>query len=361
MEWTERRLHWLFAALALVLGVLYAFVLPPLQTPDEHVHFFRAYDMSDGHLVAVTDAAIPDQLRQLARLFPPRVELQRRITPAELVALATAPPSEEPRVFIGYTPLSLYPFLPYLPPAMTMRAARWLHAPALDLVYLGRLANLGVYIGIVCIAVSLIPDFKLLLCALALMPMTLHQAASLSADSISIAVAFLFCAYVLRLAYEEGPISRTQLWTLAGIVAAVCLCKFIVYLVILVILIPKTRFTERLGVGESHRDSMCRGFIGPIGMAVLQSRQRREISSRPQCDGHCGGRECALRVPGASVVLDGAAAHDGVRRVSAPARICGRSRMAKRAVACLDHRAVLGFACRNRDICRRALRAVYSA
>ena len=99
MEWTERRLHWLFAALALVLGVLYAFVLPPLQTPDEHVHFFRAYDMSDGHLVAVTDAAIPDQLRQLARLFPPRVELQRRITPSELVALATTPSSEEPKSF----------------------------------------------------------------------------------------------------------------------------------------------------------------------------------------------------------------------------------------------------------------------
>ena len=103
------------------------------------------------------------------------------------------------------------------------------------------MTNIGVYVAIVCLAVFLIHDFKLLLCAIALMPMTLHQAASLSADSISIAVAFLFCAYVLRLAYEEGPISRTQLGKLAGIVAAVCLCKFIVYLIVLVFLIPKTR------------------------------------------------------------------------------------------------------------------------
>jgi len=238
----ERRLHWIFAAFAFVFGVLYAMVLPPLQAPDEHTHFFRAYDMSDLHLVAVTDLALPDQLRQLAKLFPPRVEMSRRITPAELIALASTSASEQPKIFIGYTPLSLYPFLPYLPAATAIRVARWFHAPALGLVYLGRLTNLAVYIAIVCSAVFLIPDFKLLLCGLALMPMTLHQAASFSADSITIAMAFLFCAYVLRLAYNDGPASRTQLWTLAAIVAAVCLCKFIVYLLILLILIPAIKF-----------------------------------------------------------------------------------------------------------------------
>jgi uncharacterized membrane protein len=238
----EQRLHWLFAALAFVFGVQYAMVLPPLQAPDEHTHFFRAYDMSNGHLVAVTDLALPDQLRQLAKLFPPRVEMSRRITPAELIALGSTPTSEQPKVFIGYTPLSLYPFLPYLPAATAIRVARWFHAPTLDLVYLGRLANLAVYITFACSAVFLIPDFKLLLCGLALMPMTLHQAASFSADSVTIAMAFLFCAYVLRLAYGDRPISRPQQWTLAAIVAAVCLCKFIVYLLVLMFLIPKTKF-----------------------------------------------------------------------------------------------------------------------
>lgn len=242
----ERRLHWLFAALALVFGVLYAVVLPPFQTPDEHTHFFRAYDMSEGHLVATTDLALPDQLRQLARLFPPRVELGRRITPAELIALASTPSREQPKVFIGYSPLSLYPFLPYLPAATAIRLARWFHAPTIDLVYLGRVANLGVYLVIACLAVYLIPDFKLLLCGLALMPMTLHQAASFSADSITIAIAFLFCAYVLRLACKDGPIPRSQQWRLAAIVAAVCLCKFIVYLLILLFLIPKTKFRSAL-------------------------------------------------------------------------------------------------------------------
>ena len=46
----EDNKHPLFAMLALAFGFLYAFVLPPLQAPDEFAHFYRAYSVSEGYL-----------------------------------------------------------------------------------------------------------------------------------------------------------------------------------------------------------------------------------------------------------------------------------------------------------------------
>src|SRR5438128_2418991 len=34
------------------LGVLLVFLVPPFQSPDEQTHFYRAYQLSEGHLIA---------------------------------------------------------------------------------------------------------------------------------------------------------------------------------------------------------------------------------------------------------------------------------------------------------------------
>ena len=42
----------IFVLITLFFGVLYIFILPPFQSVDEGMHFFRTYQISQGDLVA---------------------------------------------------------------------------------------------------------------------------------------------------------------------------------------------------------------------------------------------------------------------------------------------------------------------
>jgi hypothetical protein len=77
------------------------------------------------------------------------------------------------------------------------------------------------------------------------MPMALHQAASLSADCLQIA--FLFTAYVLRLALDGGiaPLVPKQKGALLAGLAAVSLIKSNGILSALILLIPAREFRTR--------------------------------------------------------------------------------------------------------------------
>src|ERR1017187_9668819 len=76
------------------------------------------------------------------------------------------------------------------------------------------------------------------------MPMTLHQAASVSADAATIASAFLLFAYVLYVAFDPGIIalSGRHLTALCGLLLFTSLCKFNPWLILLLLLIPNSKF-----------------------------------------------------------------------------------------------------------------------
>lgn len=93
----------------------------------------------------------------------------------------------------------------------------------------------------------MIPDFRLILFAVALMPMVLHQASSLSADALTIAMSFLFVAVILRLSFDEGVRTlRTQEYVLvAFITLGTMSCKFNLWMLLLLLLIPGQKFPNR--------------------------------------------------------------------------------------------------------------------
>ena len=41
-----------FLVIAAVVGLAFCVITPPFQVPDEVVHFYRAYQISEGHLIA---------------------------------------------------------------------------------------------------------------------------------------------------------------------------------------------------------------------------------------------------------------------------------------------------------------------
>jgi hypothetical protein len=92
-----------------------------------------------------------------------------------------------------------------LPQAIIMRLfGRGADLPALPVFYLCRLASLVSYLGLVWLAIRLIPFGKWILLSLALIPMALFQAVTITPDAISNGIGLLFVAGCLKIAgYNE--------------------------------------------------------------------------------------------------------------------------------------------------------------
>jgi uncharacterized membrane protein len=235
----------LFVILGLALGLSYLFSMPPLQVPDEALHFNRAYSVSTGACVAPARVPVPSSFVRLSETFPSFMEYSRGVTLDDL-RLSLRTPLNERDMSTGEGHL-LSGCTTYLPAAAALSLGRRLDLPPLVLMYLGRFANLAVYLLLTYLALRALPDLRLLLFCLALMPMTLHEAASNSADAMTIAVGFLFCAYVSKLAFEEGTdrIEFRHHLVLAVLLVAMALNKTLVALGPLLLLIPFQKFGSK--------------------------------------------------------------------------------------------------------------------
>jgi uncharacterized membrane protein len=228
--------------------------MAPLHVPDEGGHLYRAWLVSEGTCKAVPAVGDPAVYRVL--YHPDYRDLDHRVTWIELPPHSTGhdllnlrdDSKGSPLRVVGlFYAVNLYSCLPYLPAGVTIRAGRVFTDSPLALMYLGRFGNLVFYLGMVLVAMHLLPEFRLPLAILSLMPMSLHQAASLSADVVTMAVAFVLTAFILRLAlsFEPAHLRRSDyVWLLAAVVAA-GLCKSLAGLVFLVLLIPGARFPNQ--------------------------------------------------------------------------------------------------------------------
>ena len=263
-----------FLALALLIGTLYAFVMPPMQIPDEIMHFARVYSVSQGVCIASPDIDVPKSFAQLNDLFPPWLERHRQISLADLRIALKLPLNDHDmagngreRSLDGFINQNVYHCVAYLPEAMVLNVGRRAALSPLVLMYLCRLTNLACYALLTFLALRLLPDFKIILFCVALMPMALHQAASVSADSTYIAVSFLFAAYVFQLAFakEAGKLGIGRFLILAALTAFLALTKTAIYMVFLLFLIPGETFPSR----RSRWLAIAAFFLLAIGSAAV--------------------------------------------------------------------------------------------
>ena len=257
-----------FALLALTLGTAYAPLLAPFQVPDEPAHMYRAYATANFSCVGSAVLRVPHALVREQDLFPAGLEkfplASRRGAVNELRnafnGQPLGPPYDEVRNYSG----NLYSCVPYLPTAVAIRLGKIIRAPVLILFYAGRLANLITFTLLTSVALLIMPVCRFALMVVALLPMTLQQAASFSADALTISLSFLFFAYCFRLAFGCKLLAPRQYAILCALTAALTLCKFNVWFIFLFLLIPVSYF-------RSGRERLAL-FVGlvflPCGVAV---------------------------------------------------------------------------------------------
>ncbi len=244
----EVRAERFFLVLALPFGLALLVVTPPFQAPDESVHFYRSYQVSElGLLATERGGLIGGELpSSLSRLVPHFLDLHffpdRKQDIGVLRAQFAVALNPHEREFVDFRSSAFYSPIPYIPQAIGIAAGRFFGAGPLLLFYAGRLANLFVFLALVWASVRAMPAHAWVMALIALMPMTMFMAASVSPDSLTVAMALLFTAKIFLLVVEPEKESRFSPWWIMALALMIGLCKGYLPLLLLVFLVSPRRF-----------------------------------------------------------------------------------------------------------------------
>ena len=242
-----------FAWFAGIFGLVLAFLTPLFQVPDEPNHAYRAYQVSRGDLVAEMKGArvggeVPSSLIYTARtLGALSTDKTSRFRMSTLRRLQSQPLNPSARKFVRFPNTALYSPLVYLPQSIGMAVGRLLGVSAPTLCLFGRICNLLAWVTLVFLAIRITPVYKWLFFVLALMPMSLFIAASLSADALTNGLTFLILALFLKLGLDpQQGVGKREVLALLAIAILVPLVKTGYFPILLLFsLIPRAKFRSR--------------------------------------------------------------------------------------------------------------------
>ncbi|MBO7657035.1 DUF2142 domain-containing protein [Candidatus Saccharibacteria bacterium] len=249
-----RRKGWplekMFLLVATVLGIMFIILLPPGQAPDDGAHFSRAYGVADGVILAypVTEnenysgvgSSLPEEVHVMLTTDNVRGTYKQKLK----WALQGSSGNVKDTVYNGS---ALYSPLCYLPQVIGALIGRLFGMSVMGIAYLMEIFNFVAWLFLVYFGIKLLPKFKKMAILVALLPITLQEATSLSPDALTIGFAILLVGYVMNLAYaRKGNLKKWDYILLAVIAIMIGMCKIVyVPLLLLYFTIPAERFGSK--------------------------------------------------------------------------------------------------------------------
>ena len=194
-------------AVGLALGVTFTYVTPALVAPDEYTHLAAAYELAStwsGQTAADEDGNLLLRECDAAHFGTKTGDIGVLAYKNEAIAETSEPGS--PDVLTTHSEVKAGQGSgSYLAQALGIRLARAQGKNFYTMLLYGRLANLILYLLLAALAVWLAPtSLRGLFACVALLPMPLQLAASLSPDAAVLGLAFSFTALCLRLRGEKA-------------------------------------------------------------------------------------------------------------------------------------------------------------
>lgn len=221
-----KRPHIVFATVGATFGLLFIVLIPPFQTPDEHMHLARAYQVAtfDTNTHASESGRLYAQLP--VSFTKTQTAVQSFLTEpgngrydfSATARSASIPLNPSKTVSYDVTNTTVYPSLAYVPQAAAIALLKLFDAPIIFMMYAARLATLAVWIFLGVVAIRLTPIRKWTFAILALLPMMVAQSIAPGIDMLTVGLSLLLLALILR-ARESGQPSRYD-YVMIGTVAA---------------------------------------------------------------------------------------------------------------------------------------------
>lgn len=225
--------HYLFLLIAPFIYAAYALLTPPFQSPDEHQHLFRAWQLSQGQLIGVrhgheSGGVLPDALGraalpELGTLDP---HAQRAIVrrPLGRIFSGGTAATEMPVRFFNFFGSVIYSPTGYVPQLAAIWVGKATGLSVEDIVRLGRLLNATLAILLIFAAMRITPVGAMGMAWVGLFPMTAAAASSLGQDGLVIGGTCLLTAVGLKVV-QSGVWTRSEALGSAVVGVAVALAK----------------------------------------------------------------------------------------------------------------------------------------
>lgn len=238
-----------FVWAALIFEIAYNIVTPPLQSPDEFNHFYRAYQVSQGGFLPVKlnnrlGGYIPEDMIDFVAQYRQCDNIKNyTITYQEIQESFNIKSESNQNQFVDFANTAFYSPVSYLPQAIAIGILTSLHARPAVLYYGAKLFIFLVWLFCVYKVINLLPVFKWLFTLLALLPMHMHIVNSLSADTVTNILSFLILGLGLKHIFITERIKPQHLLVFCLLLVLLALAK-VVYIGIAIILfaIPAQKF-----------------------------------------------------------------------------------------------------------------------
>jgi uncharacterized membrane protein len=162
----------------------------------------------------------------------------------EIFLFLKLPLNPHKKSFVEFSNTALYTPFPYIPQALGITLGKILNFSPLILLYMGRIFNLFAWIFLICLAIKNTPVLKWFFFLLALTPMSLFLASSLSADAFTNGIAILLIALFLLYSFDEAKaIKRIDVLIIFLLSLLLSLSKQVYFpIIFLFLLIPTKKF-----------------------------------------------------------------------------------------------------------------------
>lgn len=234
-----------FLTLGSIIGIISCFINVPLSKFDEHAHFWRAYEISNGTIISGYKSKNPQSIFDIVIDKNGTYQIEDRASynnffNALKIKLNSNEISERlVGATSGLSPIS------YVPQVIGIFIGRILKFNPLIIAIMGRITSLIFYLICISISIKMMPKekWKDILVVVALLPMSMYIAASLSPDNVIICVMTLALSFVLKIKYGEEKVKIIDAIIFGIFVMIATLCKE-VYLpiILLFLLIPIDKF-----------------------------------------------------------------------------------------------------------------------
>ncbi|MFW5659245.1 MAG: DUF2142 domain-containing protein [Bacteroidota bacterium] len=212
-----------------LLGWVMLFITPPFFGNDEEDYVFRAWQLSQGQLIAdhrpgFSGGDIPSNWYQPWVSFsdPASLDFYCRIPVDSVLHYTNRPLNSEQTQPIDFRNTALYSPVGFLPHLPAMWVGQALNLPAFTVIYLARGLQYIVWLLLMVLAIRRLPGSGFFWLLLIFLPMSLYQATTVTVDGLNNSLAFLFIASVLRWRALHLTLTRKRL-----AFALVCLLAFV--------------------------------------------------------------------------------------------------------------------------------------
>ena len=253
-------LHKLAFVMIICFGIFCALIVPICDVSDEPEHLTRAEITSQGVLIPVWDGgdAGIDRLYNQTDEGKYSKALNKGVGFKTIKSMLFFSDQRGKTVFevsgdtdkIDYTPFidgsafEQNPFFGYLPQAIGVFIAKLLDLNVIWILWLGRIGNLVFYAFLISLAIRKTPIFKMPLLAVACIPISIYQAASISIDSMIIGLGILAIAYFMYMLKSEEnslDIKNIIVFTVICLVLGLCKLTYLAF-IFLLLLVPRKNF-----------------------------------------------------------------------------------------------------------------------